>query len=714
MQENNDLEAVTDCMIPNNYVEKIYAGYLGMNIGIRLGAPVEPTIWSYERIQNTYGEITGYVKDFKNFAADDDANGPYYFLRALYDDAVDRDIAPNDVARAWLNYSREGIGMFWWGGYGVSTEHTAYINLKKGISAPQSGSIEQNGQIIAEQIGGQIFIDTWGLVNPCNPKKAADFGEAAARVSHDGEGVLGARFFCAAISKAFETANIKDIIEAGLAEIPSDSLYAQVARAVLAFHEQHPDDFRACRAMLERDWGYDKYTGVCHIIPNAGVCVLSMIYGQGDFNRTVEIATMCGWDTDCNAGNVGTVLGVACGLSGIGEHYRTPINDGIVMSGISGYLNILDIPTYAKELAILGYRLANVPCPPELLDSCKENEIHFDFELPGSTHNMRVSDPFFCRLKHSTEQAYQGTGSLEVLFDRMTRGESSKVFYKSFYTRDDFNDERYSPTFSPKAYSGQTVSMKIYLDQWGGNAPITIAPYVRLAKSKRDLVQGYRKLVNEQWIDVEFVIPDTEGELIDEVGIVLESDSTRKPKSLGRIFIDEFRIYGKAAYTIDFHKQAMSFGCVTPFAHNQGAWSLVDGSMYVMTAEPSESYAGNYFATDYSVEVTLNPQSGDSHLVAIRAQGAMRGYHAGLDGKDQVSLYANDFGYKKLASCTYPWKLNQEYDIKVTADGSTLTLSINGEQLLQHEDDAWSYGMYGVSTLGAARTYYRKLTITEL
>ncbi|WP_254659782.1 hypothetical protein [Paenibacillus sp. KS1] len=79
-----------------------------------------------------------------------------------------------------------------------------------------------------------------------------------------------------------------------------------------------------------------------------------------------------------------------------------------------------------------------------------------------------------------------------------------------------------------------------------------------------------------------------------------------------------------------------------------------------------------------------------------------------------MSLYANDFGYKKLASCAYPWKLNQEYDIKLTAEGSTLTLSINGEQLLQHEDDAWSYGMYGVSTLGAARTYYRKLTITEL
>ena len=158
----------------DRYLEKVYAGFLGMNIGIRLGAPVEPTIWTYDRIRNTYGDIHDYVKEFKNFAADDDANGPVFFLRALWDDAANRPLEPQDVARAWLNYAREGVGMFWWGGYGRSTEHTAYLNLKAGIPAPKSGSIEQNGKIIAEQIGGQIFIDTWGLVNPDNPAKAPD------------------------------------------------------------------------------------------------------------------------------------------------------------------------------------------------------------------------------------------------------------------------------------------------------------------------------------------------------------------------------------------------------------------------------------------------------------------------------------------------------------------------------------------------------------
>jgi hypothetical protein len=358
--------------------------------------------------------------------------------------------------------------------------------------------------------------------------------------------------------------------------------------------------------------------------------------------------------------------------------------------------------------------MAKEECPAALLDSFTDRDIYFDFELPGSTHNMRVSNPFFCEIKHSTEKAYQGTGSLEVLFDRMTRGEQSKLFYKPFYTRDEFNDERYSPTFAPKAFSGQKVSMKIFLDQWNGNETLGFAPYVRLAKSKKDVLQGYVKLVDNEWLDVEFVIPDTHGELIDEVGIVLESYSPAKFKSLGRIFVDEFRISGKADYTIDFRRQMVSFACVTPFAHNHGAWSIVDGAMYLMTAEPSEAYTGNYFSTDYSVSLSLNPQSGYSHLAAIRAQGAMRGYHVGFDGENAVSLYLNDFGYKKLAGGTYNWQFNRDYEFKVTAEGSTITFSINGEQVLQHQDDTFGYGMFGVSTIAAARTYYRDIRVTEL
>ena len=188
----------------NDYLARVYAGFLGMNVGIRLGAPVEPTIWTYERIKETYGDIRGYVKDYKNFAADDDVNGPVYFFRALRDSSKNGELTPEYVAKAWLNYARDGIGMFWWGGYGVSTEHTAYINLTRGIPAPQSGSAATNGKLLSDQIGGQIFIDTWGLIWPGRPDKAADYAQAAASVSHDGEGLNGARYIAACIALAFQ------------------------------------------------------------------------------------------------------------------------------------------------------------------------------------------------------------------------------------------------------------------------------------------------------------------------------------------------------------------------------------------------------------------------------------------------------------------------------------------------------------------------------
>jgi len=159
--------------LQSDYLERLYAGFLGKNVGIRLGAPVEPAIWTFQRIRAVYGEVTSYLKPYRTFAADDDANGPVFFIRPLVEGDPARPLEPGQVARAWLDYARDGKGMFWWGGYGVSTEHTAYLNLKAGIPAPESGSIARNGARVAEQIGGQIFVDTWGLVWPGRPDEAA-------------------------------------------------------------------------------------------------------------------------------------------------------------------------------------------------------------------------------------------------------------------------------------------------------------------------------------------------------------------------------------------------------------------------------------------------------------------------------------------------------------------------------------------------------------
>ncbi|MBD9281693.1 MAG: hypothetical protein EGQ67_01470 [Clostridiales bacterium] len=74
-------------------LEKLYAGLIGMDAGMRLGAPVENPFWTYERLQSYYGDIRGYLREQRYYTADDDVNGPLIFVRALADNAMPETLA---------------------------------------------------------------------------------------------------------------------------------------------------------------------------------------------------------------------------------------------------------------------------------------------------------------------------------------------------------------------------------------------------------------------------------------------------------------------------------------------------------------------------------------------------------------------------------------------------------------------------------------------
>ena len=141
---------------PIDYAERVYAGVLGKIIGVYLGPPIEG--WTYERIMEQLGEIKYYVHDRHDLplhnhqlvVTDDDISGTFTFLRSLADYNYSLDLTPAQIGQTWLNYIIENRTVLWWGGRGNSTEHTAYLRLKEGISAPRSGSMKLNGKVVAE------------------------------------------------------------------------------------------------------------------------------------------------------------------------------------------------------------------------------------------------------------------------------------------------------------------------------------------------------------------------------------------------------------------------------------------------------------------------------------------------------------------------------------------------------------------------------------
>ncbi|MEI7541535.1 MAG: ADP-ribosylglycohydrolase family protein, partial [Actinomycetes bacterium] len=294
---------------PSDYYERVYAGVLGKIIGVYLGRPFEG--WTYEQIMASLGEIQYYVNDRTDLplrnhilvVTDDDISGTFTFLRALPDYGNSLNLTPAQIGQTWLNYIVENRTILWWGGLGNSTEHTAFLRLKDGISAPRSGSMELNGKVVSEQIGAQIFIEGWGLVAPGNPALAADLAHRAASVSHAGEAIFGAQVIAALVAQAFVESDIAKLLDTATALIPLDSTIFRLIADLRAWHAADPNDWRAAREKLAAFYGYDKFGGNCHIVPNHGLIILSLLYSGGDFSLAQTIVNTCGWDTDCNAAN---------------------------------------------------------------------------------------------------------------------------------------------------------------------------------------------------------------------------------------------------------------------------------------------------------------------------------------------------------------------------------------------------------------------------
>ncbi len=700
--------------LPGDTFERIYAGWLGKIVGIRMGSAIEG--WTYERIKDVFGELWDYPVAYRNFAADDDSNGPLFFVRALERCRDIRQFSASDVAWSLLNYAPFEHGFFWWGGYGVSTEHTAYLNLRNGIPAPRSGSSLQNGSTMAEQIGGQIFIDPWGLVSPGNPVQAAYLAERAASVTHDGNGIYGGIFLACAISLSFVEKDIASIIDKALGYIPKDCEYARVVKAVIAFHDEHPDDWRQCYKFIYDNYGYDKYPGMCHIIPNAAVMILSLLYGNGDFSKTLCICNMCGWDTDCNVGNLGSIMGVYCGLDGIDyEKWRVPINDFLACSCAVPSMNATDIPSGAAYMASMAYRLAG-ETPPEPWKSLFERDVEIShFEFPGSTHAIRTSSSAVCHIRNTDEAARSGKRSLKLTASMSGSGDENFFYKQSYYGSCDFDNSRYDPFFSPLAYPGQTLHASLL--------PVPVDGFEAFARlyakngTTGEIFRGEKINSDGVWHDLSLTIPGGQAGYISEIGVILCGVSSGRNNVDLAAYLDDMYVDGAPDYMIGFSGVAMDIWTplhqeVPQFGRLKGHTYLDGGFLSLSCADFGEMYTGHHSWRDYSISCVMRPLVGDIHLLLARVQGAMSSYAAGFYKNGSIAILKNDSGYMVVKDTPFPWETDNEYQVKIIVRGATVTLEVDGSPLLSWEDpNPITSGCAGIAVQHGSHCLYRDFEI---
>jgi hypothetical protein len=294
--------------------DKVRGGWAGQMIGVSYGAPTEfrfngriieqPIAWQPDHVSNAINQDDLYVE--------------MTFAKVM-----------DDVG---LHATTEQYGeMFKGSQYDLWHANAgARRLLNRGLKAPWSGHPKYN--VHANDIDFQIESDFIGLMTPGLPREANKYADRVGRVMNHGDGLYGGMFFGGMYAAAFFETDPRKVVEAGLRSIPAGSGYARVIRDVLEWSRRHPDDWTKTWRLVTDKWDRDDPCpdgALAHFNIdarlNGAFVALGLLYGAGDFTRTLEVATRAGQDSDCNPSSAAGILGVMLGYDRIPDIWKAGI-----------------------------------------------------------------------------------------------------------------------------------------------------------------------------------------------------------------------------------------------------------------------------------------------------------------------------------------------------------------------------------------------------
>lgn len=290
-------------------LDKIRGAWAGQMVGVVYGAPIE-----FKSMGKIYeGEIK--PSALNTAIGQDDLYVEMTFARVM--DTVGLEATTADYGAAFKDSRYE----LWHANAG------ARRNLNRGIPAPLSGGARYS--VHADDIDFQIESDFIGIMCPGLPQVANRYADRVGRVMNSGDGLYGGMFVGGMYAAAYFETDPRRVVEAGLDGIPAGSAYAALLRDLLAWSAEEPADWRKVWQRIEAKWDRDDACPDGAFRPfnidaklNGAYIAFGLLYGHGDWAQTMEIATRCGQDADCNPSSATGVLGAILGYGKLPEKYK--------------------------------------------------------------------------------------------------------------------------------------------------------------------------------------------------------------------------------------------------------------------------------------------------------------------------------------------------------------------------------------------------------
>jgi hypothetical protein len=298
--------------------DKIKGGWAGQVIGCTFGGPTEfrhrstfiqdyhPIAWDDKRMEWYYDHAPGLY---------DDVYMDLTFVQVFEKEGLDAPAEKFALAFANAEYP------LW------HANQAARYNILNGIMPPASGHWLNNPH--ADDIDFQIEADFAGLMSPGMVNAASEICDRVGHIMNYGDGWYGGVYVAAMYALAFVSDDVGYVVTEALKAIPKESRYYQVIADTIKWCKEHPDDWKMTWFQVQRKWGedigcpdgvFDPFNIDATI--NSAWIVLGLLYGQGDFGKTISISTRAGDDSDCNPASSGGILGTILGYDKIPAYWK--------------------------------------------------------------------------------------------------------------------------------------------------------------------------------------------------------------------------------------------------------------------------------------------------------------------------------------------------------------------------------------------------------